>query len=59
MSLTSACMCVFSPLLDGNVVHDDGVGDFDLLSDGGAVSDGGALYGGLVCYLALCSDDTV
>ncbi len=52
-------MCVFSPLLDGNVVHDDGVGDFDLLSDSGAVSDGGALYGGLVCYLALCSDDTV
>lgn len=36
-------MCVFSPLLDGNPVHDDRVGDFDLLFDSGGVSDGGPL----------------
>lgn len=28
-------LCVFSPLLDGNGMHDDGVGDFDLLSYSG------------------------
>lgn len=52
-------MCVFSPLLDGNPVHDDGVGDFDLLFDGGGVSDGGPLYGSLVCYLTHSSDVAV
>lgn len=52
-------MCVFSPLLDGNPVHDDGVGDFDLLFHGGGVPDGGPLDGSLVCYLAQRSDDAV
>jgi len=52
-------ICVFSPLLDGNPVHDDGVGDFDLLFYIGGVSDSGPLYGCLICYLTLSSDDTV
>lgn len=50
---------MFSPFLDGNPMHDDGVGDFDLLFYSGGVSDGGPLYGGLICYLTLSSDDAV
>ncbi len=52
-------MCVFSPLLDGNPVHDDGVGDSDLLFYHGGVSNGGPFYGRLIGYLAQCSDDAV
>ena len=52
-------MCVFSPLLDGNPVHDDRVGDFDLLFHSGGVSNSGPLYGSLIRHLAQRPDDTV
>lgn len=52
-------MCVFSPFFDGNPVHDDGVGDFDLLFHGCGTSYGRPLYGSLIGHLAHRSDDTV
>lgn len=52
-------MCACSPFVDGDTVHDDGVGHSDPLSDGGAVPDGRPLYGRLVGDLALSSDDAV
>lgn len=50
---------VFSPFLDGDAVHDDGVGHFDLLFHSGGASYVGPLYGGLVGHLAQRSDDAV
>lgn len=52
-------LCVFSPLLDGNAMHDDGVGDFDLLFYSGGVSNSRPFYGSLVCNVAHSSDDTI
>lgn len=51
--------CVFSPFLDSNSMHDDGVGDFDLLLHDGGVPDSGSFYGSLICYLAQSSNHTV
>lgn len=52
-------VCVFSPFLNGDTMHDDGVGDFDLLFDSGGVSDGRPLYGRLVGDLTPRSDDAI
>lgn len=59
MFSASVCTCVFSPLLDGNPMHDDRTGDFDLLFYTGGVSNGWTLYGCLIGYLAQSSYDTV
>lgn len=53
------CVQMFSPLLDGNPMHDDRVGDFDLFFYSGGVSHSGPLYGSLIRYLAQCPNDTV
>lgn len=50
---------VFSPFLDGDPVHDDGVGHLDLLLHSGGASYVGPLYGSLIGYLAQRSDDAV
>lgn len=52
-------VCVISPFFNGDSMHDDGVGDFDLLFDSGEVSDGRPLYGRLIGDLARRSDDAV
>lgn len=33
-------VCVLSPFFNGDTMHDDGVGNFNLLFDSGGVSDG-------------------
>lgn len=54
-------VCVFadSPLLNGDAVHDDGVGNFDLFFNSGGDANNGPLYRSLICYLALSTNDAV
>lgn len=55
------CVCAIflSPFLDRNPMHDDGVGDLDLLLHGCGAPDGGPLDGSLVSHLAVRADDAV
>lgn len=58
-ALCVRCAIFLSPFLDGHPVHDDGVGDLDLLLHGGRAPDGRPLDGSLVGHLAVRSDDAV
>lgn len=52
-------VCVLSPFFNGDTMHDDGVGNFNLLFDSGGVSDGWPLYGRLIGNLTQRADDAI